>query len=230
MSDFQLLTGLSVLVSGYTQLRCGLAIYHWERILNLAWFSAITHLCCLTFLRDHFRKERLAQVWRIPCMIVLVGMIAAGLIPSARYPGTFYTEHYASWQDFAICFYEPFSKRPGHTRNLAHRMYPFKGKLQRTVLAVILLILGMLVRLWRLYRAPMTVYNRVRQSVSHIVRSLLTKTLVASNYRSTGGCTILIFVHRPLLASFLFVRMILDILTSRMAEVYGFCYVATLSC
>src|SRR5450756_2077760 len=47
-SDQQLVTGIGILVSGYTQLHCSLSIYHWQIIVYLAWFSSLTHMTTLT--------------------------------------------------------------------------------------------------------------------------------------------------------------------------------------
>ncbi|KAF2712528.1 hypothetical protein K504DRAFT_206294 [Pleomassaria siparia CBS 279.74] len=33
MSDIQLLAGLSILISGFTQIRCGLSAYHWQKLV-----------------------------------------------------------------------------------------------------------------------------------------------------------------------------------------------------
>lgn len=85
MSDLQLITGLAIIVSGFAQLRCGISAYHWQRIVQLAWFSSITHLCCLTFLRDYLHQHKSAQVWRIPGMVALVVMVIAALVPTAHY-------------------------------------------------------------------------------------------------------------------------------------------------
>ena len=30
MSDHQIVTGISILISGYVQLRCGLSVFHWQ--------------------------------------------------------------------------------------------------------------------------------------------------------------------------------------------------------
>lgn len=50
-SDQQLVTGIALLASGYAQLPYGLASYYWQIIIYLAWFSSLTHLTTLTFLR-----------------------------------------------------------------------------------------------------------------------------------------------------------------------------------
>jgi hypothetical protein len=220
MSDSQLLTGLSMLVSGYTQLKCGLSIYHWEHLLNLAWFSAITHFCCLTFLRQYFRKNRSAQVWRIPCMIALVSLLAVGLIPSARYDGPWYTKDnkYLSFRDYAICFFEPFPNVPTYVRHY-NDSYDWKGKMQPPILAAVILVFGMLVRLWRLHKTSMAIYTRAHQWTSFYMRKMLRASYAASTRKSITGRLILVLVHRPFLAIFLFVRMVLVTLSSKMSEV-----------
>lgn len=39
----------------------------------------------LTFLQEHFRKDRTAQIWRIPGMIALVIMLIVALVPTGHY-------------------------------------------------------------------------------------------------------------------------------------------------
>lgn len=50
--DSQAITGNA----GYSQLPCGLASYHWQIAVDLAWFSPITHLTTLTCLRHHLKN------------------------------------------------------------------------------------------------------------------------------------------------------------------------------
>ncbi|KAH7093346.1 hypothetical protein FB567DRAFT_173148 [Paraphoma chrysanthemicola] len=85
MSDLQLLTGLGILTSGFARLRCGMSTFHWQRIVNLAWFSSVTHLCCLTFLREHLRRNRVLQIWRIPGMVALTFMLMVALVTTLSY-------------------------------------------------------------------------------------------------------------------------------------------------
>jgi len=46
-SDQQVVVGISVLLGGISQLKLGLDSYHWQTIVNLAWFSAFTHILTL---------------------------------------------------------------------------------------------------------------------------------------------------------------------------------------
>lgn len=101
--DFQLVTGLSIMISGYTQLKCGLSQYHWQKIGQLAWFSSITHLCCLTFIFPHLAHKTLSQ-WRVPGMVILVAMLIVALIPTRRYTWTFSSDiHLEQLAKPAIC-------------------------------------------------------------------------------------------------------------------------------
>ena len=59
LSDQQLVTGIALLASAYSQLSCGLSSYHWQLIVYLAWFSSLTHLTTMTALRQYFEITQL---------------------------------------------------------------------------------------------------------------------------------------------------------------------------
>ncbi|KAJ5922724.1 hypothetical protein N7516_010427 [Penicillium verrucosum] len=84
MSDLQIVTGFAILLSGFTQLESGLEALKWRTILDLAWFSCLTHLSCLTMLRRHLHQHAIERVWRLVAMGVLAALLAAGLIPTAN--------------------------------------------------------------------------------------------------------------------------------------------------
>ena len=63
-SDQQVLTGLAILISGYVQLGFrGLAVYHWQIVVDLAFFSSVTHL----------------RLIRLICMGVIATMLGCAL-------------------------------------------------------------------------------------------------------------------------------------------------------
>jgi hypothetical protein len=68
MSDLQIVTGFSILISGHVQLESGLAAYQWQFIVELAWFSCLTHLACLTLLRNHLSRHTSERLWRLFAM------------------------------------------------------------------------------------------------------------------------------------------------------------------
>ena len=79
-SDLQILTGLAILTSGYVQLGCrGLAVYHWQLVVDLAFFSSVTHLTTLTCLRTYFQTRNFLRLIRLICMGVLAIMLGCAL-------------------------------------------------------------------------------------------------------------------------------------------------------
>jgi hypothetical protein len=72
-------TGIAILASGFSQVKCGLSTFHWQIVVYLAWFSSSTHL---TFLRRYTVKNRGFRALRILLMLALVTMLAVALIPT----------------------------------------------------------------------------------------------------------------------------------------------------
>src|ERR1700734_1263414 len=56
LSDQQLVTGLAILITGY-YLHCKISYYHFNLVINLAWFSSTTHLATLLALKEYFKKR-----------------------------------------------------------------------------------------------------------------------------------------------------------------------------
>lgn len=97
LGDTQVVTSVAILVSGYIQLRCGLSIYHWEIIVDLAWFSSLTHLTALTSLRYYFRRRPAMAIWRVTFMGLTLLLLASalqptGYVPSDTLSGLVYTD------------------------------------------------------------------------------------------------------------------------------------------
>lgn len=199
MSDFQLIAGLATLVSGFAQLHCGLSTYHWQKVVRLAWFSSITHLCCLTFLRDHFYARRAAQLWRIPGMALLVIMLVVALLPTAAYWDDDTTPY-----DQALCFFIPAVNAPS---------------IQFMVFSVLLLSFGMIVRICRLFPLPLRKLDNLRRKGSKVGQDWLQKIYDSSRSDSLSAFLLEICVYKPLLAIFISCRLSLDTLTSKAFEV-----------
>ena len=47
-----------------------ITVYNWQILVDLAWFSSITHLTTLTCLRHYFRQRRALSIFRIACMTI----------------------------------------------------------------------------------------------------------------------------------------------------------------
>lgn len=230
MSDFQLITGLSILISGFTQLDEGISAYHWQRLVQLAWFSSVTHLCTLTALRSYFLRSTLGYFWRLPGMIILVIMLIVALVPTGHYTWDSRTMAIAQRPsdnirpkptDHAICYFNRHEGTcTGDSWYAKVCNEVFQASQQRMVLSAVFLGVGMCNRLWHLFRLPTRLYNTARfrcskmstAALSHMYRGTMTWSLWYST-------PFVMFVYHPLLAVFLTVRLIADIISSRAFEV-----------
>ena len=78
--DQQIVTGIAILVSAYSQLSCGLQAYHWQVAVDLALFSSITHLTTLTCLRGYFQKRKSLRTIRLIFMGTTFIMLSVALM------------------------------------------------------------------------------------------------------------------------------------------------------
>src|SRR5262245_30221215 len=85
MSDIQIWTGLSILISGFSQLSCGISSYHWLLLVCLAWFSSLTQLACLTMLRNYLYNRPAERIWRLCAMGVFAVLLIVAYIPAGHF-------------------------------------------------------------------------------------------------------------------------------------------------
>ena len=82
-SDQQCITGIAILLSGYSQLslqnKNPITVYNWQIAVDLAWFSSITHLTTLTCLRHYFRQRRALSNLRVACMAANAVILAVSI-------------------------------------------------------------------------------------------------------------------------------------------------------
>ena len=74
LSDQQLVTGLAVLIAGYTN-RCSISIYHFRIISTLGWFSSTTHLSTMAVLRAYLIDHPRVRDWRVVAMLAIFGLL-----------------------------------------------------------------------------------------------------------------------------------------------------------
>ena len=96
-SDQQIITSIALLISGYSQLRSGLAVYYWQLTVDLAWFSSITHLTTLTTLRYYFRERQGLKFLRLICMAITAGMLGCALASTGSLGAYKFTPDYPAW-------------------------------------------------------------------------------------------------------------------------------------
>lgn len=205
MSDLQILTGTSILISGYVQLRCGLSAFHWQIIVFLAWFSSITHLSCLTFLRNHLYNRPVERAWRLVAMGLMLVMLLVGMVPTGGY--NWRNIHHGSDDhpppnpapsDYAICYWRP----AGNDDRLAF---------STMVVSVLLLALGFIHRVVRLHKSlSVSVLGGFRTFCSTKTRGLLLRIYTTMGMETSGLTLKRLFLYRPLLALFLTAQALLD--------------------
>jgi hypothetical protein len=196
------------MVSGFTQLRCDLSMYHWQKIVHTAWFACVTHFCCLTFLRDHLLHNRSTQLWRVPSMVVLTTMIIYALTTLSQYDQKESGLIFIADEDYAICHLKPFFNTKDWNG--------IKG-----IISIIFLGFGMINRIRRLYHAPNILFAKLRNWTSRKARDFLTLFYRRGCADSIFDCLTALLLYRPLLTLFLMVRLIVDGLTSMAFEVSG---------
>jgi hypothetical protein len=219
MSDLQILTGISILISGFAQLRCGISCYHWRLLIYLAWFSSLTHLACLTFLRHYLYVNQGERAWRLVAMAILVILLIAAMVPSGNYqwdplqPSAGFDDSTTEAgivpqpADYAICYFK-------HLRKVDSVTFA------SMVLSVLLVGLGFLSRAARLHKSvSVDVIARARHAASDNTKAILRKVYQWSDAEHTPNGLKRLFVYRPLLALFLVCRVTLDAWSSMFVEV-----------
>ncbi len=118
-SDQQSITGMAILVSGYSQFACRLAIYHWQVTVDLAWFSSITHLTTLTCLRRYFYHRPTLRIWQIFLTGVTVAMLACAIGSTGFLGISNLSLSYPAW-----CLYHPnLMEEPGNRKSFYGNLY-----------------------------------------------------------------------------------------------------------
>jgi hypothetical protein len=217
MSDLQILTGISILISGYAQLRCGLSCYHWQLLVDLAWFSNLTHLACLTFLRNYLYINQGERAWRLIGMGVLVVMLLVAMVPTGNYNwGNGLTNQ--DWDttilpqpsDYAICYFRRAQKAD-------------KLTFASMVISIVLVVFGFLSRVVRLHKSLSVGYvGNIRDAASKMCKAYLLKIYKWSDVEKSPNGLKRLFIYRPLLAVFLSFRVALDAWSSMFVEVCTF--------
>jgi hypothetical protein len=101
-SDQQIVTGISIVVGGLSQLQWGISSYHWQAVVNLAWFSTVTHLITLTVLRDQKPSDVHLKSLRAAGMGVLMVLLLCAMGPVGYLTNGEIPEAFPAW-----CLYHP---------------------------------------------------------------------------------------------------------------------------
>ncbi|OQE17691.1 hypothetical protein PENFLA_c023G07742 [Penicillium flavigenum] len=139
MSDIQIFTGISIMISGAAQLKCGISCYQWLAVVYLAWFSSLTHLSCLTILRNYLHNRPSERTWRLVCTFVLVALLFFAFLPTFNY--RWQLGHSAedtgppTPEDYAICYLKPMSRLDYRAHSLYWEGLNYHSHSEHTIVA-----------------------------------------------------------------------------------------------
>ncbi|KAM7210135.1 hypothetical protein V8F06_014479 [Rhypophila decipiens] len=206
LSDAQIVTGLAILISGYCAALRGMSGYHWRMLVRVAWFSTITHLAALSFLRTHLHRNKLKRAIRL----ILMGCLAIMLIFA-----TLVTADSAFQNNLpAICFLN-IPKSHTALKNLD------------VVASVLMLMYNIVLREFKLHRAfsegiPRKIRRLLIRLTEPVTRTILRNvTKPTSNKRMRGlKRATYAMLFQPLIASLVVTRTYYFVYTSMTAEIY----------
>ncbi|KAG8527848.1 uncharacterized protein KY384_006764 [Bacidia gigantensis] len=210
-SDQQLVTGLAILISGYAQLSQGISCYHWQVIVYLAWFSSITHLTTLSFLRQYFRENTAARYWRAILMAIMVAMLGIALLPTGD----------AQWDKMSysnagalpvLCTFKRLSSQssePGYEFNFIAS--------PTMITSIMVLSLSYSTRLIKFSQHSSTLRNMIRTKPGQVIKRALAKSI----HKAKQGKKRILWRLAHLFLETLYVelRAILDIYESLLWEI-----------
>ena len=223
MSDLQIVTGLSILISGYTQLPQGLSSFHWMVIVDLAWFSSLTHLACLTLLRNHLYNHSMQRIWRLLCMAVLVILLTVALSFTGGYDWTSSHRSNYIYKGTAFNVIRPAMCHPSSSTRSSVTYYAM-------VFSILLVVFGFVARIIRLHKAiSVGVWGKSRAKLSIQARRLLSIAFAWSCLGSSHKSLKRTLFYRPLLTTLFVAHLFLDGWSSMFVEVSVPCLIILLS-
>jgi len=216
MSDLQIFTGLSILISGLANLRCGLSCYHWQVMVYLAWFSTLTHLSCLTVLRNQLCVKKGERAWRILGMAAVLIMLLVAMVPTGNYDWIQTVEPTPAPRDYAYCYF-----------HVGRRDAVDEFTYASMVTSTIILSLAFATRVVKVYKVlSVDIVKRGRDALSLWLRGRLLKYYIFlgpnENPRQLSKRQAYfhrVYIYRPALAVFLLIRFISDAWVSMLVEV-----------
>ncbi|CAG8888215.1 unnamed protein product [Penicillium egyptiacum] len=208
IGDIQIVTGFSILISGFLQLKCGLSTYHWLVIVHLAWLSCLAQLSCLTLLRNHLHDHPTERVLRLLVVGALVILLIVGLSFTGNYHWAFDADNsdHPTLSDPAICYMRA---RPGI--NSAFLSMPF---------SMTLMISGFALRVISLYETlSVGIVRRARTFLIGHIRRLLRIVYNWSHASGSPRSLELMLCYLSLLSVYFTCLVFVDVWDSAIKEV-----------
>ena len=148
-SDQQLITGLAIQISGYSQLSPtseSISANDWQLMVYTTWFASLTHLTTLTSRRQYFRELSKARLWRVVLMTLLMSLLVVALLPTGNVA---WLEFVSNWNTTAgipaRCFFQAIGRRDSYDTNNGNE----NGKFLSMLVSMIVLCVGHFTRVIR---------------------------------------------------------------------------------
>ncbi|RMZ73318.1 Vanillyl-alcohol oxidase [Pyrenophora seminiperda CCB06] len=82
LGDLNVVTGIGILLAGYSQLKCGISAYHWQIMVFISWFASFSFISAMTFLQGYLRVNNTMRLIRMTFMVIFVGLLIIALLPT----------------------------------------------------------------------------------------------------------------------------------------------------
>ncbi|KAJ5178691.1 hypothetical protein N7492_001901 [Penicillium capsulatum] len=223
MGDLQIVTGLAILLSGFAQFECGLAALKWRIILDLSWFSCLTHLSCMTMLRKHLHTHTFQRIWRLIAMGILAAILAAGLLITANPNWLLLNENAKATPTICItgCYLEP-----GPNKSWVESLEPVPVQSWQPsewfwtpVVSASFIVIAFISRIVRLHKTSSLVARRATEwldgQMQRFLWALFRVSCTEGHMSGLGRS----FLYRPIFGIFMILRFLLDSFPSFAAEV-----------
>ena len=209
-SDQQLVTGIAILGGGYSQLRNGIQVYHWQIIVDLAWFASCTHLTTMSTLRQYFRARPVVRTWRIISMLIMMVLLIIALAPTGRGDWLLGNGYNGI---AAICYFD---------RSVSTLDYSFDSiSTVPMVTSILVLLSSYFTRAIKLFDRSSKFANRwIRRKPSDRMKIWLDRFRSRSGLGRAGPLWLMI--HEALLVIFIMLRVLMDLYESMLWEVSTF--------
>ncbi|KAI5864937.1 hypothetical protein GGS23DRAFT_469623 [Durotheca rogersii] len=217
LGDVQLAIGFAVLAYGYVSLSGqGLSVYHWWLIVGLCWFSVVTSLASISYLRTYFANRDAAERrWRIFLLILLIIVVSFSMVPIYQVREKLANEPDRDARCKILFTTNVLCYMPGYGANLDTPYFKSAATLFGIVLGVCLAVTGIL----RLYERPSSVIFKWRDHF---------RGEMQQSFFGDGDTIItcirceqrhMLLIVRPVLALWLVLRVYVDLLNSILTEV-----------
>lgn len=224
MSDLQMITGMSILVSGYIQMSCGITTYEWMVVVSLAWFSCITHLSCLSLLRGYLYKNAAERTWRLCGMGVMAVLQIIGLVFTGNYQwSSAQDDLYSTGITGTAIGHDPVTVSKTRLNDFAIcnlNVHASNGpSFISMIVSLSLVVLGYFGRIVKVHkRLSVDVVWKIRAWLSEKAQKPL-QSITRSCMTAAPRALKRTLVYHPFLAAFLTGRFLLDVWSSVLMEV-----------